>query len=148
MKGINAPQRPTAWLALSQHSATALCRILSHPSTEHMPSETRLRGRGYENSALSWAEGQLMRASSAEKPSSACASAGNTTSRGPSHAGGDQVRNDRQPQNSEGARPDRLTASARGCRRGDRVIGKMKRREFITLLAARQRRGRSRSGRT
>jgi hypothetical protein len=64
MNGINAPQRPTAWLALSQHSATALCRILSHPSTEHMPSETRLRGRGYENYALSWAEGQLMRASS------------------------------------------------------------------------------------
>src|SRR5262249_16999490 len=50
--------------------------------------------------------------------------------RRPSGAGGDQVRNDRQPQNGEGARPDRAARPARGRRRGDRV----KRREFITLL--------------
>jgi hypothetical protein len=38
-----------------------------------------------------------------------------------SGAGGDQVRNDRQPQNSEGARPDRATGPARSRRRGDRM---------------------------
>src|SRR5262249_39498629 len=51
--------------------------------------------------------------------------------RRPSGAGGDQVRNDRQPQNGEGARPDRAARPARGRRRGDRVSS---RRDFITLL--------------
>src|SRR5215467_10185172 len=35
--------------------------------------------------------------------------------------GGDQVRNDRQPQNGEGARPARAAGPARGRRRGDRM---------------------------
>ena len=39
--------------------------------------------------------------------------------RRPSGAGGDQVRNDRQPQNSKGTRPDRAARPARSRRRGD-----------------------------
>jgi putative tryptophan/tyrosine transport system substrate-binding protein len=55
-------------------------------------------------------------------------------SRRPSGTGGDQVRNDRQPQNSEGTRLDRAARPARGRRRGNRMtIG---RREFITLLGS------------
>src|SRR5262249_37488412 len=52
-------------------------------------------------------------------------------SRRPSGTGGDQVRNDRQPQNSKGTRPDCAAWPARSRRRRDRMSS---RRGFITLL--------------
>ena len=59
-------------------------------------------------------------------------------------AGADQIRNRHQSQDRQGTRPRRAIHSARARRRGDRMI----RREFITLSAARRRRGRSRRGRS
>ena len=56
----------------------------------------------------------------------------------------DQVRVRDQPQDRQGARPRSAADTARSRRRGDR----MRRREFITLSAARRRRGRSRRARS
>ena len=64
--------------------------------------------------------------------------------RRPAGAGADQVRNDHQPQDRQGARPDRAARPAGRRRRGDR----MKRREFITLLGGAAARGRSRRARS
>src|SRR5438034_2409153 len=50
----------------------------------------------------------------------------------PAGAGADQVRNGAQPQDRQGARARRAAARARPRRRGDR----MRRREFLTLIAA------------
>src|SRR4029077_5994732 len=49
---------------------------------------------------------------------------------GPSSSSANQISACDQPQNREGARPDRSRQAAGPCRRGDRV----RRREFITLL--------------
>src|SRR5262249_45504123 len=48
----------------------------------------------------------------------------------PAGAANHKARIHNQPQNYEGARPQRASDAARPCRRGDRVI---RRREFITL---------------
>jgi hypothetical protein len=48
-----------------------------------------------------------------------------------SGAGAHQIRNGPQPEDGEGAWPDRAAFAARARRRGDRM---MKRREFISLL--------------
>src|SRR5262249_52958878 len=50
----------------------------------------------------------------------------------PAGAGADQVRVGDQPQNRQGARPDRAGYSARPRRRG----GRMRRRQFITLIGS------------
>src|SRR5262249_55865183 len=47
---------------------------------------------------------------------------------------GDEVRTSHQPDHCTGARSPGAADTARPCRRGDRMIAAMKRREFITLL--------------
>src|SRR5262249_7319181 len=60
-------------------------------------------------------------------------SARSETGRYPSRAA-DQVRADYPPDDGEGARPHHSAVAARPRRRGDRMIGAMRRRSFITLL--------------
>src|SRR6266516_4794785 len=51
-----------------------------------------------------------------------------------SRAGADQVRPDHQPYHRQGPRPHRAGHAARPRRRGDRMSGEIRRREFISLL--------------